>query len=144
MKTKKTAVIILLTLMMLPLTSFKRWGQTGHRVVGEIAQKHLTKKASKEIDKLLDGKSLAFVSTYADEIKSDRKYSKYYTWHYINMDMDQEYSAAEKNPKGDLVTGINMCKEVIADENASNEDKAFHLKMLVHLLVIYTSQCILV
>lgn len=134
MKLNRVLVVVLLILLVMPLTSFTRWGATGHRVVGEIATKHLTKKAKREIDKLLNGKSLAFVSTYADEIKSDKKYNDYYTWHYINMDMDQDYASAEKNPKGDLVSGIEKCKQVIADENASNEDKAFHLKMLVHFI----------
>jgi predicted esterase YcpF (UPF0227 family) len=75
------------------------WGKNGHRVTGKIAEKHLTRKAKKQIDKLLKGQSLAFVSTFADEIKSDRKYSKYYPWHYVNMDLDQTYEEAEKNPK---------------------------------------------
>jgi hypothetical protein len=110
------------------------WGPTGHRTTGEIAEKHLTKKARKAIDKLLNGESLAFVSTYGDEIKSDRKYDSFYTWHYINMPLDSNYEASEKNPKGDLVTGINKCIEVLKDEKSSNEDKVFHLKMLVHLV----------
>ena len=38
------------------------WGKTGHRVTGEIAQKYLSKKAQREIDKLLKGTSLAFCS----------------------------------------------------------------------------------
>jgi len=47
------------------------WGQTGHRVVGEIAYSHLSKKAKRNIEKLLKGEGLATISTYADEIKSD-------------------------------------------------------------------------
>ena len=50
------------------------WGKNGHRATGEIAEKHLTIKAKRSIDKILKGQSLAFVSTYADEIKSDKKY----------------------------------------------------------------------
>jgi|TARA_B110000240_G_C13499411_1_gene453178 fructose-1,6-bisphosphatase len=110
------------------------WGKNGHRVTGKIAEKHLTRKAKKQIDKLLKGQSLAFVSTFADEIKSDRKYSKYYPWHYVNMDLDQTYEEAEKNPKGDLVTGIDACINILKDENSSEEDKAFHLKLLVHFI----------
>ena len=110
------------------------WGKNGHRVTGEIAEKHLTRKAKKQVDKLLKGQSLAFVSTFADEIKSDRKYSKYYPWHYVNMDLDQTYEEAEKNPKGDLVTGIDACINVLKDETSSEEDKAFHLKLLVHFI----------
>lgn len=110
------------------------WGQNGHRATGRIAEKHLTKKAKRQIDKLLKGESLAFVSTYADEIKSDRKYSEFYSWHYINMDLDENYADTEKNPKGDLVTGINKCIQVLKDKTSSEEDKAFYLKMLVHFV----------
>lgn len=110
------------------------WGQNGHRTTGKIAEMHLTKKAKKQIDKLLKGESLAFVSTYADEIKSDRKYSEFYSWHYINMNLDEKYADAEKNPKGDLVTGINKCIAVLKDKNSKAEDKVFYLKMLVHFV----------
>jgi hypothetical protein len=110
------------------------WGQTGHRATGEIAENHLTRKAKKKIDKLLKGQTLAFVSTFADEIKSDRKYSKYYPWHYVNMNLDQTYEEADKNPKGDLVTGINECIEILKDKMSSEETKIFHLKLLVHFV----------
>jgi hypothetical protein len=110
------------------------WGKNGHRATGEIAEKHLTRKAKRSIDKILKGQSLAFVATYADEIKSDKKYNKYYSWHYINMDLDQTYEQAEKNPKGDLVTGINTCIEILNDKNSSDDEKNFHLKMLVHFM----------
>lgn len=111
------------------------WGPTGHRATGKIAEMHLSKRILKKIDHLLDGHSLAFVSTYADEIKSERpKYDKYYTWHYINMSFDDTYEASIKNPTGDLVTGINKCIEVLKDKNSSKEDKNFHLKLLVHFM----------
>ncbi len=110
------------------------WGQNGHRATGKIAENHLNKRAKKKIDKLLKGQSLAFVSTYADEIKSDRAFSKYYSWHYVNMDLEESYADATKNPKGDIVTGINKCIEVLKDNNSSDEDKSFHLKMLVHFV----------
>lgn len=110
------------------------WGKNGHRTTGKIAEKHLTKRAKKKIDKLLKGQSLAFVSTFADEIKSDRKYNKYYSWHYINMGLDETYEEAEKNPSGDLVTGIGKCVAVLKDEASSEEDKEFHLKLLIHFI----------
>ncbi|CAL2101403.1 S1/P1 nuclease [Tenacibaculum sp. 190130A14a] len=111
------------------------WGPTGHRATGKIAEKHLTKKAKRKIEKLLQGESLAFVSTYADEIKSDRKkYGKFYTWHYVNMPLDMSYEESPKNPKGDLISGIKQCVKVLKDENSSVEDKRFYLKMLVHLM----------
>jgi hypothetical protein len=61
------------------------WGATGHRVVGEIAAQHISKKTAKAIDRLLDGVSLAYVSNYADDIKSDDRYRAYSPWHYANL-----------------------------------------------------------
>jgi len=113
-------------------TSF--WGPTGHRTIGQIAEKYLTKKAKREINKLLDGHSLAFVSTYADEIKADKRFNKYYTWHFVDYPFGVSYKDSKKNPKGDLVTGIKKCISVIKDKNATKADKAFYLKLLVHFI----------
>jgi len=110
------------------------WGKTGHRAVGEIAQDYLNGKTKRKIAELLDGQSLAFVSTFGDDIKSDRAFDKYYTWHYVNMPFDVNYENSNKNPEGDLVTAIEKCKSVILDEAASKQDKIFHLKLLVHFI----------
>tara|TARA_R110002073_G_scaffold15953_2_gene62091 strand:- start:24038 stop:24820 length:783 start_codon:yes stop_codon:yes gene_type:complete len=110
------------------------WGQTGHRVVGEIAHKNLTKKAKRNLIKLLGKEGLALISTYADEIRSDRKYNGFSTWHYVNFKDGETYEASTKNPKGDLIKGIKKCQEIISDANSSKEDKIFYLKMLVHLV----------
>ena len=134
MRTKIIYVMIALIAFSFNANASKKWGQTGHRVVGKIADEYLTNKAKREIKKLLNNKSLAFVSTFGDEIKSDKRYNEFYTWHYINMDLDENYEDSEKNPKGDLVTGIEYCKKIIQDENASDDDRAFYLKLLVHLI----------
>lgn len=110
------------------------WGPTGHRTTGEIAEMYLTKRAKRKINKLLKGESLAFVSTYADEIKSDREYDQFYTWHYVSFPLGTRYEDSDKNPKGDIITGINHCIFVLKDICAKDADKRFYLKMLVHLL----------
>jgi len=110
------------------------WGATGHRTIGKIANDYLKGKTKRKIAELLDGQSLALVATFGDDIKSDKRYNKLYTWHYVNMPFDVNYENSEKNPEGDLVTGIEKCKSVILDENASKEDKAFYLKLLVHFI----------
>lgn len=110
------------------------WGRTGHRVVGEIAQRHLTKKAAREIKDLLHGQSLAFVSTFADEIRSDDAYRQYAPWHYVNFPFDSTYEAHPKSEKGDIYTAIHKCLEVLKDDTAQKDKKAFHLKLLVHFL----------
>lgn len=110
------------------------WGQTGHRVIGLIAEGHLTRKASRKIEKLLEGKSLAFVSTYADEIKSDRAFSKYSPWHYVNYALGTRYDVSNRADAGDILFGIEQCIEVLSNANSSIEDRQFHLALLVHLI----------
>ena len=110
------------------------WGATGHRTIGKIADANLKGKTKRKISEILDGQSLALVSTFGDDIKSDRRYNEFYTWHYVNMPFDVNYQDSEKNPEGDLVTAIEKCKAVILDDTASKEDKAFYLKLLVHFI----------
>ncbi len=110
------------------------WGATGHRTVGEIAERHLSKKAKKQIDKILQYQSLAFVSTFGDEIKSDSRYNELFSWHYVNFPFNTKYEDSNKNPKGDIVTGINFCIKVLKDKNTSKEDQILYLKFLVHLI----------
>ncbi len=110
------------------------WSKTGHRTVGEVAQEHLTRKARKAIEKLLDGESLAEVSNFADEIKADRKFKEFSAWHYVNFPADKNYSDVEPSKYGDLVTGIQKCIAIVKDEKSSREDKVFYLKMLIHLV----------
>ena len=111
-----------------------QWGPTGHRTIGEIASDHLSNRARKKIEMLLDGHSLAYVSTFGDEIKSDKRYDKYYTWHYVNFPIGSRYEDSKKEEKGDIMTGMEHCISVLEDENASREDQVFHLKLLVHLI----------
>jgi len=110
------------------------WGKTGHRTTGAIAEQYLSRKAKKEINKLLNGQSLALVSTYADEIKSDQKYKPFGPWHYVNVPFDKTYDTHAKSDRGDILQGITKCIEVIKNENSSKEEKAFYLKMLVHFI----------
>jgi len=136
MKTIKSIYILVAFLFILaPLkANDPDWGATGHRTIGKIAQDYLKGKTKRAISELLDGQSLALVSTFGDDIKSDKRYNEFYTWHYVNMPFGVKYEDSKKNPTGDLVTGIEMCKEVIKDENSTKEDKVFYLKMLVHLM----------
>ncbi len=132
-----TRLVFLTLFLCVSFSLFSRdidWGATGHRVTGQIAEKYLTKKAKRKIDKLLEGESLAFVSTFADEIKSDKKYRIYSAWHYINMPLDGNYEGSVKNPKGDIISGISHCINVLKDKNSDLEKKRFFLKMLVHFI----------
>ena len=133
---KKSSIVILLLFIFIQSQANEgpKWGPTGHRTIGEIAETHLSKKAKKQIDNLLRGEGLAFVSTFGDEIKSDKQYDKFYNWHFVNFPFDTKYEDSDKSPKGDIVSGIDFCIKTLKDPGSSDKDKVFYLKLLVHLI----------
>lgn len=130
----KKIILLLFLATNLSFANNPIWSKTGHRVVGEVAQENLTKKAAKALAEILDGKSLAALSTFGDEIKADSTFRKFSAWHYVNYPADKKYGDEPPSKQGDLMSGIEKCIEVIKDENSTKADKAFYLKMLVHLI----------
>ncbi|MHA7057921.1 S1/P1 nuclease [Aquimarina sp. M1] len=134
MNTRYITFFLLITISFKGFSINEDWGKTGHRVTGEIADNYLTEKAKRNITKLLKGQGLAFVSIYADEIKSDDRYRAYGPWHYVNFSFDKKYGEETPSDRGDLVQGIQKCIEILKSDTSSEQDKEFYLKMLVHFV----------
>ena len=118
------------------------WGKIGHRVVGKIAETVITEKTKDEINKILDGESIAMVSTWADEKRSDPKFDKYGIWHYVNMPLDKSYSEANHTQEN-IVTVIKKSAELLKSNSLSKEEKKFSdfitlvlMKYLVHWVLL--------
>ena len=124
----------LLIFIVLSIFSSLNWGSTGHRVIAEVATNYLTDNARFKINKILDGETLVNASTFADDIKSDSRYDKYYDWHFLNMELDDEYEEIIPSNKGDVYLAINQCIDIIESDSASDSDKSFYLKLLVHFV----------
>ena len=45
--------------------------------------------------------------TYADDIESDSRYDMYYDWHFLNMELDDEYEDITPSERGDVFIAIN-------------------------------------
>ncbi len=125
--------ILMLALVIIANTTFA-YGPIGHRTIAKIAEYYLTDTAKEQIIELLDGDGIVIVSTYADEIKSDKTYDYTQMWHYVNAKDGESYEHSQKNPDGDLISAINKCVEILKDAKSSKEEKAFRLKMLVHFI----------
>ena len=127
MKNKIIAIFLMISLLF-------PWGKTGHRVTGEVAEIYLTEQTKLEIQKILSDPSLAVASTWADEMRSNPDFRKYSAWHYANMPLNTIYSESNKSSKGDIVQAIKLCKTKLKSNDTSIEEKAFHLRFLVHLV----------
>lgn len=110
------------------------WGPTGHRAMGLIAERNLSKKAKKEIDRILGGESMAMTSTWMDEIRSDTTFRYSYDWHWVTIPDGQTYEQAEKNPKGDVIEAIERIIAELKSGKFSGKEETIRLKMLVHLI----------
>jgi nuclease S1 len=110
------------------------WGLTGHRVVGQIAENYLSKKASKEVKKILGTESLADVANWMDFIKSEPSYDYMKPWHYVTVPEGKTYETSEKEPKGDVIWAINKFIGELKSDTLTLEEQQFALKFLVHLI----------
>ncbi|MBS1546037.1 MAG: S1/P1 nuclease [Bacteroidetes bacterium] len=110
------------------------WGATGHRVVGAIAEQHLSKKARKAVHRILGSESMAMAATWMDDIKSDHSYDYMRDWHWVTIPDGSTYAAAEKNPHGDAVEAIGRMVAALKSDTLSAERQTFCLKVLIHLI----------
>ena len=129
---------ILVTLAILFCSCSYAWGVIGHRVVGKIAQNHLNENALSKINEITNGLSLADISVWADEIKSDpdTKYKKFRTWHYIDANLNKGDAKTNiKYSKDNIISAIyRVTDELRLVHGVTSQDKFESLALLVHLV----------
>jgi len=126
-------IIIIIFCSSFTLNGFA-WGVTGHRATGLIAERYLNAKAKKKIHQLLGGESLAMVSNWMDEIKSDSAYDYMYDWHWVTIETGQTYDKSKKNPNGDVIVTLEKVIAALKTHTLDAKKEAESIKMLVHLL----------
>ncbi|GAB2791783.1 S1/P1 nuclease [Rhabdobacter roseus] len=110
------------------------WGQTGHRVVGLVAQHHAKKKVQRKVNLILRGNSLAEVSNWMDDIKSDTAYNHTHDWHWVTVLEGSTYEQMPKNPNGDLIMKIEELVAALKAGGLTPQKEEEYLKYLVHLV----------
>lgn len=132
-------LICLVLLMAITQTSFG-WGVTGHRVVAEIAQRHLSSKAMREIRQLIGEQRLAYWATWPDFIKSDTtdRWKHTSPWHYINLPGELSHEAFMQQLqalKGEnLYSQIKAMAAQLKDKSQPLEQRQIALRFLIHLV----------
>lgn len=115
--------------------SASAWGPKGHDTVAYIAEQHLSKRAKKRVMEVLGGHSLVYVANWMDDASHSDEYAYTKTWHYVNVDANEEsYAASRKEAKGDVVTGINSCVEALKSGELTPEEERVQLMMLIHMV----------
>lgn len=116
------------------------WGMTGHRVIAEIAENHLNRKARKNIHKIIGNQKLAYWSNWADFIKSDPDpaLNSTGTYHFLNtegnLDFERFTAALSASPENNLYKAYLRIKNEVQRNNLSLKEQQQHLYFIVHLL----------
>lgn len=113
------------------------WGETGHRVVADVAERRLDDQARKEIRALIGEESLASIADWADRVRGDRPETA--PWHFVDIPL----KASRYDPKrdcafpkeGDCVIGaVERFRRTLSDRGRPAEARAEALKFLVHFV----------
>lgn len=110
------------------------YGQTGHRVVGLVAEQHLSKKARKKVWQILENNSLAEVANFMDDVKSDHAYDHTHDWHWVTIPDGQQYEQTQKNPHGDVIMKIEELVNTLKAGKLTPAQEQENLKFLIHLV----------
>lgn len=143
---RRPALLLLLQACLLPVLlaaspAAQAWGALGHRLVGALAQAHLTPAARREVDALLAGEpdpTLAGVASWADRLRDtdpDRARATA-RWHYADTaDPDCAYLPPRDCANGDCAFGaIEAQRRILADPAQPLAARREALKWLVHLV----------
>ena len=132
-------LIFLLTLLAAGPTL--AWGQLGHRMVGELAQRHISPAAKAEVAMLLAGEAdptLGGVAMWADQLRDTDpdRFKATSRWHYINAQgggcgLDMARDCADG---GCVVSAINTQLAILADRTQPLQARRDALKFVVHFV----------
>lgn len=130
--------IVLFVALFFTVNTADAWGLLGHRIVGEIADKHLTSKARKNIQRILGNESVAMCSNWADFIKSNPDFDSLGKSHYINFNSGLSYKqfvhSLDNNREQNAYNSIVYIKNALKNESLNDSLKKAYLKLLIHFV----------
>ena len=130
-------VILAASLLALLPGTTRAWGWKGHVVIAKIAARRLSPKARHAVANLLEGRTLADVANWADDIRSTRPETA--QWHFVDIPLAAtSYAPARdcrQTPAGDcVVAATQRWLQTLADRRRSPTSRAEALKFVVHLI----------
>lgn len=133
---RKLSILLFVIILTVPVERALAWGQEGHRIVGQIAYNHLSKKAKREVDRVLGEHGIVYWSTWPDEIKSDTIYPTSYDWHFQDLDGGQSDEAVLRTLTLYPAMGGNLWRMSDSLTNVLRKDPGNidALRFVIHLM----------
>jgi len=124
---------LLLTGLFIDSDQTERWGQIGHYVSGEIAEKHLNDLAKARVNNILGDRSIAISTVWMDDIRSDDSYD-FDTWHYVTIPDGEEYDPDIQEESGDIIWALETLIEELKTGDLTEEEESEKLKLVIHMI----------
>ncbi|UTA48526.1 S1/P1 nuclease [Simiduia sp. 21SJ11W-1] len=109
-------------------------GKTGHRVVAELAENHLTAEAKAAVHAITGGKPLASIANWPDFIRSDPAWDHAAPWHYVSVEDDETVTSYKPSKKGDILQALARFEQVLRNPNAGAKAHWEALAFYTHLV----------
>jgi hypothetical protein len=131
MKKWKPAIVLLM--LFFPMQNVWAWGPLGHKIVGEIADRHLAPEVKIKIRKNFNIKKLADVANWADQVKKNRSQG---AWHYCNIaESERVYDRVRDCPeKTCVVEKIREFVRALEGRAVPEKTKREALMYLIHFV----------
>lgn len=108
------------------------WGPTGHDAIAHIAERNLTPRAKRTVEKLLGGRSIVYFASWMDNVRFLPAYRETSSWH--GADVDDSCRYALRNG-GDAVQCIEQAIDRLKEYRSSDDSTtAVSIRFLVHLV----------
>jgi hypothetical protein len=149
MKSSLLAALFILT----PIHQAFPWGQEGHSIVAEIAQRRLNPTTLQKINTLLSAElpslkgaqfSLSSIASWADDYRAGSfempKHDETYNWHFVDIpydrdSYDEKRDCKKDEKKGDcIINALARTTAMLADCSKSDGERAMALKFVVHFV----------
>ncbi len=123
---------VLFICFLLPFNVYS-YGKTGHRIVGELAQRHLSNKAKLAVERILGKEKLAHASLWADEIKSDRNFDYAKLYHRMNVPKDSDLRKIQIE-KHSIIWALVNFENILRSPETTQNEKKDALRFILHFL----------
>lgn len=131
----KNSFLTLAAIVLATSTAFG-WGDTGHQVVAEIAQRHLTPAAKQAVLNILGPESMALAAVWPDAVRDDKAFDPFKDYHFVEVPTGQSYETLGRDERRekDAYTVIHRYPELLRDPSKSRSEKMIALRYLIHVV----------
>jgi hypothetical protein len=110
------------------------WGADGHRIVAQVALDQLTPSTAAETRRLLGGKNITDVASWADDVRRQRLETA--PWHYVDIELGDSSYVPARDCKFDqcVIGAIAAQTAILSDRSRPDSVRAEALKYVVHFV----------